>query len=166
MISDAPKPNNKLEKRLNRLAWLLDSVIVLPGGFRLGLDSIIGLVPVIGDVVSALISTYIIILSVFYGAPLSLVVKMLSNVLKDMLLGAVPLFGDIFDMVHRANYKNVVLLQAYLSQPGAVHRASRWWLLLVVAIMFGIVGIAIWLLFIAMGWVFALIAWPIANWPF
>ena len=79
--------NQKNKQRLDRIAWLLDSVVPLPGGFRLGLDSLIGLIPVVGDSFSALLSTYIIGMGVRQGVPKPLIIKMIANILLDALVG-------------------------------------------------------------------------------
>ena len=131
IIKDTVVTDND-KQRLERLAWFLDSAIPLPFGLRIGLDALIGLIPVIGDAVSAVISTYILAIGVKQGAPKSVVIKMISNVLLDAVLGVVPVLGDIFDIVHRANVKNVHLLKDYYDQPADVQRTSRIWLVTVI----------------------------------
>jgi len=133
--------NNK--QHLERIAWLLDSAIPLPGGFRLGLDSLIGLIPVVGDVFSALLSMYIIGMGVRQGASKLLIIKMISNVLIDTSIGMVPVFGDLFDIANRANYRNVTLLRDYFDQPIQAKRASLFWLIVVII---GLIGLLIFLI--------------------
>ncbi|MDZ7783979.1 MAG: DUF4112 domain-containing protein [Halioglobus sp.] len=97
--------------RLKRLARTLDSSIVLPGGYRIGLDGFIGLVPVAGDLVGAALSTYIIFESARLGASMWLLVRMMFNVLLETAVGVIPVLGDLFDFAWKANDRNVALLE-------------------------------------------------------
>lgn len=137
--------NQKNKQRLERIAWLMDSVIPLPGGFRLGLDSLIGLIPVIGDSVSALLSTYIIGMGVRQGVPKSLIVKMIVNVLIDTVVGMIPVVGDLFDIANRANYQNVNLLKYYFDQPVEAKRSSLFWLIGVIVVLISMMVLLIFL---------------------
>lgn len=103
-------------KRLARLAWLLDSAIRLPGGFRVGLDGIIGLVPGIGDVIGAVLSSYIVLEAARLKVPFRVLARMGLNILIELIVGIVPIFGDMFDFAFKANLRNVRLLNAYLSR--------------------------------------------------
>lgn len=155
--SAAEQKKQKTKERLDRLAWVLDSVVPLPGGFRLGLDGVIGLVPVVGDGVTALLSSYVIGEGVRNGAPTSVILKMLGNLLVDTVIGAIPFFGDVFDVAHRSNYKNVNLLRGYLDQPLEVKRASRLWLVMVVAVVISIVGSCLWAFLSILNWLIGLV---------
>ena len=85
--------------RLEALAKLMDGAFVIPGtNIRMGLDGLIGLVPVAGDMVSGLISTYMIWEARQLGAPRWLIARMLANTLLDTTIGAVPVLGDAFDV--------------------------------------------------------------------
>ncbi len=102
---------------IERLAELLDTKWVLPGTtWRFGLDSIIGLVPGIGDVVTTLMGAYIIVRARELGAPLHLQAAMVGNLAIDTLVGAVPLVGDMFDFAFRSNAKNVRMLKRHLDR--------------------------------------------------
>lgn len=100
--------------RLRRLSQLMDSAMRLPGGFRVGWDGIIGLVPFVGDVITGGISAYIIWQGVKLGLPRSLVLRMIFNVLIDTGIGSVPLVGDAFDVAFKANIRNVSLMEKHL----------------------------------------------------
>jgi hypothetical protein len=113
-------------KRLRALAWLMDNSIPLPGGLRIGLDPIIGLVPGIGDAIGALISAYIINEARGMGAPRSVLFRMMSNVMIDTLIGAIPFAGDLFDAAYKANVRNLALLARYQLDPVGSRRGSRW----------------------------------------
>lgn len=105
-------------KRLARLAWMLDSSIRLPGGFRVGLDGIIGLIPGIGDLIGAGLSSYIVVEAARLKVPFRVLARMGLNVLIELVVGIVPIFGDIFDFAFKANLRNVRLLNEYLSKGG------------------------------------------------
>jgi predicted signal transduction protein with EAL and GGDEF domain len=108
-------------ERLERLAQLLDTAILIPGTrFRFGADAIIGLVPGIGDMITTAISAYIVIEARRLGAPRHLIARMIGNVALDGVIGAVPLVGDLFDTVWRANIRNMRLLRQHLESQGAV----------------------------------------------
>jgi hypothetical protein len=97
----------------------MDGVFTLPGtNLRLALDAIVGLVPVAGDVVSGLISSYLIWEARRIGAPRWLVARMMANTLLDTTLGAIPLVGDAFDVMFRANMRNMALLRRHMERRG------------------------------------------------
>jgi len=105
--------------RLDRLAWLLDSSVRIPGTqVRMGVDSLIGLVPGVGDLAGALLSSWILLQAARLGAPRRLLARMGANVALETLVGAVPLAGDLFDVAFEANRRNVSLLRAALAPPG------------------------------------------------
>ena len=104
---------------IERLADWLDTRFRIPGlGWRFGLDSIIGLVPGVGDGVTALLSLYIMGRAHQLGASPWLLARMGGNVVIDAILGAVPIFGDLFDLAHKSNTKNVRLLLRDLERRG------------------------------------------------
>ncbi len=104
-------------RRLEKLAELMDSGFRIPGTqVRFGLDALIGLIPGIGDAVTLLPSLWLIMRARRLGAPFSLILRMLITVLVDFLVGLVPVLGDIFDIVFRANTANVDMLRNHLSR--------------------------------------------------
>ena len=105
-------------EKLNRLAWLLDNSIRIPGTqIRFGLDGLIGLVPGIGDAAGAIVSSHILTQAAQLGAPKSLLIKMGVNIGIDAILGIIPGVGDLSDFVWKANHRNVLLLNEYLDKP-------------------------------------------------
>jgi hypothetical protein len=113
-------------KKLERLAWYLDSSIKIPGlNARIGLDGLIGLIPGVGDTVGALLSSVVIAEAARMGAPKVVLLKMAFNVALDALAGTVPVLGDVFDFVWKANQRNVRLLNRYLDSPRETVAASR-----------------------------------------
>jgi hypothetical protein len=105
--------------RLDAVARLMDAVLAVPGtNIRLGLDAVIGLVPVAGDVISGLVSSYLIWEARRLGAPKWLLARMMANTLLDTTLGAVPILGDAFDILFRANMRNMALLRRHIDRRG------------------------------------------------
>ncbi len=121
------KPMNPDETRekLKALAWWLDSSIRLPGGFRIGADAIVGLVPFLGDVLGLLLSGYIVLQAARLRAPWSVLAHMLLNVAIEGVIGLVPLAGDVFDAAWKANLRNISLLEGYLDHPAATTATSQ-----------------------------------------
>jgi hypothetical protein len=102
--------------QIDRLAKIMDSAVTLPILGRVGLDAVLDLVPVVGNFAGAAISLTLIARTLQYGPPPSLVSKMLSNVLVDVLLGAIPLVGPLADMWFKANDKNAALMREFLER--------------------------------------------------
>ncbi|HEX9277181.1 MAG TPA: DUF4112 domain-containing protein [Casimicrobiaceae bacterium] len=108
----------RARERLIALARLMDSAVVLPGvRGGVGLDALLGLMPVAGDVVSALIGLYAVMQARELGASRWLQARMIGNLLFDAALGAVPVAGDIADVFFRAHRRNLRLLQRELKEP-------------------------------------------------
>lgn len=100
-----------MRERLRRLAWLLDSSIPVPGTrWTVGIDALIGLVPVLGDVAGMLLSSYILLQAVRLGAPKRVLARMALNIAVEGLVGSIPLLGDLFDAGFKANQRNIRLL--------------------------------------------------------
>jgi hypothetical protein len=107
--------------RLDALATLMDSAFVVPGTrIRLGLDSLIGLVPGIGDVASALISSYIVWEARQLGLPRWKIARMLGNVALDTTVGAIPVVGDVLDVFYKSNRRNLKILREHLERERGV----------------------------------------------
>lgn len=115
----------KTRERLQALAWWLDSSIRLPGGFRIGADAILGLVPFLGDMLGVLLSGFIVLQAARLRAPFSVLARMLLNVAIEGVIGVVPLAGDVFDAAWKANLRNLSLLEGYLDHPAATTATSR-----------------------------------------
>ncbi|MGH7265206.1 MAG: DUF4112 domain-containing protein [Candidatus Rokuibacteriota bacterium] len=113
------------EDPLERLTHLLDRVFRVPGtGIRFGLDPILGLLfPVGGDVLTALLAAYIVLEGVRAGLPRVAIARMVFNVAVDVVLGSVPLVGDVFDAAWKANDRNLRLLRRYATQR---RRRAQW----------------------------------------
>ncbi|MGA3080579.1 MAG: DUF4112 domain-containing protein [Terracidiphilus sp.] len=133
------------DRTLHGLEILLDEAFQIPGTqIRFGLDGIIGLVPGLGDVLAGLLSLIIPLAAWIRGVPYVTLARMAANLAIGVLVGSIPLFGDIFDIAWKANRRNYRLLCRHLGEP----RRHTWrdWAFL-------------WLLAAALGLVFAI---PIA----
>jgi hypothetical protein len=128
---------------VRQLVLLMDSAFRVPGTeFRIGLDPILGLLlPGIGDVLGALPSLLLVALATERGVPPVIVLRMLLNIALDSLVGAVPLFGDVFDAAFRSNQLNLTLLERH----AGVRRRPRFTDYLVVGLAIA-VGISLVLL--------------------
>ena len=114
IIPEVIEPDEKLPPDLvvlRRFARLMDEEFAVPGTrFRFGLDAGLGLIPVAGDVVAALLSTWIIIGAIRHRVPMRKVFRMIFNVVLDFVVGLVPVLGDVFDFLFEENMMNLQLL--------------------------------------------------------
>lgn len=119
MTKTAP---DEIEK-LDRLSTLLDSRFRIPGTpIRFGLDSILGLVPGAGDLASLGPSAYLIYKGYQLGARKRTILRMSANTGLDFVVGAVPLLGDVFDLVFKANNRNFALLRKELADSSTIKK--------------------------------------------
>ena len=104
-------------ERLQRFADLQDSRFRVPGtGIRFGWDALIGLVPGVGDAATGLAAAWIVAEAARLGASKGVLARMALNVAVDILLGAVPLVGDVADVAWKANRRNLDLLRRHLER--------------------------------------------------
>lgn len=102
-------------EKLQKLSNLMDKAFVIPGtNIRFGFDSIVGLIPVIGDTLTAGVSGYIYSFAKPVGVPWHKRMRMLWNIFIDWLIGLIPLVGDIFDIGFKANSKNVNIIMTHV----------------------------------------------------
>ena len=139
------------DRTLHGLEILLDEAFVVPGtGIRFGIDGIIGLVPGLGDVLAGLLSLIIPLAAWIRGVPYVTLARMAANLGIGVLVGSVPLFGDIFDIAWKANRRNYRLLCLHLGEPRR-HTRKDWVFLALLAAALGLVfaiplALAVWLL--------------------
>lgn len=106
-----------IRKRVEAMEHILERSFVIPGTrYPVGLDSIIGLVPVVGDVVSAAMGAYIVWEARNLGIPKWKLWRMAGNIAFDTAVGAVPLVGDAFDLVFRSNTRNLRIIRKHLDR--------------------------------------------------
>jgi hypothetical protein len=107
---------DRIERRLERLSIALDSAVALPGtGIRFGADSLLGLIPGVGDLVGLALSGYFLLEAQRLGAPAPVLSRMAMNLAVDAGIGAVPVIGDAFDVFFKANRRNAALLREHVS---------------------------------------------------
>lgn len=149
---------NSAAGEIRRLAWLLDSAIRLPGGFRIGLDGIVGLVPGIGDALGLLASTYIIVRARRFGVPGVVLARMIGNVALEFVIGTIPVLGDLFDFAFKANLRNLALMEQYLVNERQVRRSSRVRVLATLVLGLALLALLLFLVFRLVQWLWALAA--------
>lgn len=102
----------EIEESLETLSTYLDGLFKVPGvGWRFGLDSLIGLIPNVGDTLTSFVSFYILIAGVRYGVPKITLVRMAFNIGLDYLVGTIPFIGDAFDFFWKSNKQNMDLIR-------------------------------------------------------
>jgi len=103
-------------RELEKLAWLMDRVIPLPIIGGVGLDALLGLLPVAGDVASLMISSALIVRAAQMGAPPQLIGRLIAIQIIDLLVGVVPVIGDLADAGYHANERSVALLKEWMAK--------------------------------------------------
>ncbi|QCJ00774.1 DUF4112 domain-containing protein [Agrobacterium larrymoorei] len=111
-------------RRLSGISRLMDTAVGIPGTrIRFGADSVLGLVPVLGDGAGALVGLYIVNEARRLGVPPEKLAKMIGNVAMDSIVGSVPLFGDLFDVYFKSHRRNVqIILDHFGVQPEELRR--------------------------------------------
>lgn len=138
---------NGVLRRTRALAQALDSAFRIPGTrLRFGLDPLLGLFPGVGDVVGGLMSGYLLWAGARAGAPPSVLLRMFSNILIDVVLGAVPVLGDLFDAGWKANLRNAALLERFLEHPRRTTVATYLVFALLLLALAALIAGAIWLI--------------------
>jgi len=106
-----------IRQRVEAMEIVLERSIVLPGlNQRIGLDAVLGLIPVLGDIVTALMGSYLIWEARNLGMSKFQLARMAANVGIDTALGAVPLVGDAFDLFWRSNSRNLRIIKRHLDK--------------------------------------------------
>ena len=135
IIPPRPRKKGLSDEQLDQLAGILDDFIKIPGvPVRLGLDAIIGLIPGIGDVITGVASFAIVFTAWQRGLPRITLTRMVLNIAFDTLLGAVPFFGDAFDVFWKSNRMNYRLLMRHREQPLKHHAWRDWAFLFLLAV--------------------------------
>src|SRR5262245_56752924 len=146
-----PAEREQMRSVANHLAWLLDNAFEIPGTrYRIGLDPLIGLIPVIGDLIALLVGSYIVVLANRLGVPRVVVWRMMLNLGIDFAIGLVSVVGDTLDILWKANAMNARLLERALDEPKRAARSSTWLLvgltLLLLGLLVGAVILFAWLM--------------------
>jgi uncharacterized protein DUF4112 len=140
---------------LRRWAVVLDSLFRVPGtSIRFGLDSIVGLIPGIGDLASPAYTALILVEGLRLRVPAVVQVRMVLNAALDMGIGLVPLLGDIADVAWKANTRNLALLERH-ARPGTPPSPGD----------YAFVGVCLALVFLIASVPFIIIAWLLTRFP-
>jgi hypothetical protein len=163
-----PGETNRAQTLLLQKEWLkilagwLDDVFVVPGSnLRFGLDPIIGLIPVVGDLATTLLSLYIIAAAAKMQVPKSTLARMGLNIMIDSIVGAIPFAGNVFDFAWKANARNAQLLERHASSTVGEQRQQGFWdwllvggmILTVVIVVVGSLASTLWMI----GWIVSLL---------
>ena len=133
-----PASGPPLDQHLERITLLMDKAIRIPGtNLQFGLDPILGLfLPVAGDAIGAIVSAYIVFVSVRYGLPKIVIARMVFNIAADFAVGCIPFLGDAADFVWKVNTRNLQLLNRYASGEGRSFWSDWAWLLVLLGGLF------------------------------
>lgn len=114
------------ERRIGAVARVLDDLVPVPGtGRRVGLEPLLGLLPVGGDVLGTLANAWVVAEAARFRLPRVVLVRMVLNVALDLVIGAIPLVGDLFDFGFKASSRNLALFRRHASDPGASTTGDR-----------------------------------------
>jgi len=127
-----------MDQHLERLALLMDRSLRIPGtNMRFGLDPIIGFFfPIAGDAIGAVVSAYIVFISVRYGLPKIVIARMVFNIAADFVIGSIPFLGDAADFVWKVNTRNLRLLNKYASGEGRSFWSDWAWVFVLLGALF------------------------------
>ena len=159
-IPEVIEPDEKLPKdlvALRRFAFLMDEAFTLPGTrIRVGIDALLGLIPGIGDVIGGVMSTWIVAGALRHRVPGLIIMRMIFNIAVDLLFGAVPVAGDVFDFLFEENVKNMRLLEKHRDRrrpprsTAAIAFVAIMVLLLIlllsISIVAGVVALGLWII--------------------
>ena len=114
------------DENLDLLSHILDDFLKIPGtSIRFGLDGIVGFIPGVGDLIGGIASCIIIVAAWMRGVPYVTMARMVANVGIEVVVGAIPILGDMFDIAWRANRRNYALLAGSLTEPRK-HTIQSW----------------------------------------
>jgi hypothetical protein len=142
--------NDTLQRRMDALRWLqrlLDEAFGVPGtSVRFGWDPIVGAVPWLGDVLTALLSCAILVQAHHMRVPRVVQIRMLANVGIDLVAGAIPFIGDVADVFWKSNTRNLALLERHAAAAAVGASAGDW--LFVTGIVAAVMAMALLPLFV------------------
>src|SRR5258705_13931916 len=142
---------------LRRISELLDSAFVVPGtNYRIGLDPIIGLIPMVGDLASPLFTIGLLWQAYDLGLPKVVQLRMIFNAAIDALIGAIPVAGDLFDFGWKSNQKNFALLERHAYEERRAGVADWLFVVAMIALLLAVAALP----FVLAGW---LLSWAASH---
>jgi hypothetical protein len=141
------------ERRIGRVTHLLDELIEVPGtSIKVGLDPVIGLIPIAGDAVSALAGGWVILEASRFDLPRVVLARMILNLALDLGIGAIPLLGDAYDLFFRSNSRNLDLFRRHALNPTASTRGEQALFIGIALLVVGVVWLVVTVLGALVGW--------------
>lgn len=138
-MSKQERKQIEIEENLETLSRYLDGLFKIPGtGWKFGLDSLIGLIPNVGDLSTALVSFYILVAGVRYGVPKITLLRMAFNIGLDYVIGVIPFIGDAFDFFWKSNKQNMDLIRERGKGRGTGTTSDWIFVLAIIGILIGI----------------------------
>ena len=141
---------------VERIAHLMDSQFQLPGTrFRFGLDPLLGLLPIVGDLSTTAVSVALLLTMLRHGASGAVVVRMALNILIDTVVGGIPVLGNVFDFAYKSNERNVALLRRHYAE-GRHGGSGRGLVVLLLLLFVGVFSLVAWgsVVLLRWGWHF------------
>ena len=145
-------PVSRRLERMRGLSRLLDTAFSLPGGFRIGIDPIIGLIPGIGDFVASSLSIWFLYDAARLGIPKRILALMVLNVMLEAAVGAIPVLGNVADAIWKANARNMALVERHY-RPALRERSLIKMVACVIGSLILIYGSIAFVLFLIFSWV-------------
>ena len=138
------------ERRIGRVTHVLDELVSVPGTpIKVGLDPVIGVIPIAGDALAALVGVWVILEASRFGIPRVVLGRMVANLVLDLGIGAIPLLGDAYDLFFRSNSRNLALFRRHALDPGASTRGEQGFFVGLLVLAIGL----LWLAATVIGWI-------------
>ncbi len=140
--------NSKL-KWVERVSYLMDERFRLPGtNFRFGLDPLINLIPIVGDLSGFAVSSMLVLAMAKHGVSRKVLIMMCLNIVLDSTIGAIPIIGQVFDFTYKSNTRNIKLLKEHYNE--GKHQGSGkdviLWVFAILVLSFLIFAYLLWML--------------------
>lgn len=137
---------------IENITNVMDNLIKLPVLGTIGIDPLVGMIPVVGEVTTYSVSGLMVIAMARHGVSGKVILKMLWNISLDALVGMIPFLGDLMDFRIKANRKNLILLKEH--QIEGKHKGHIWWIILAILIaLFGIFALVLYVSSLIYTWV-------------
>jgi len=148
-----------VERRILRISKVMDDLVTLPGagGRRFGVDPILGLIPVVGDMIAAVPGIYLIAEAARFRLPRVVLARMTFNTMLDLSIGIIPIVGDIFDFFSKSNARNLALFRQYALEPETSTGPHRAFFAGLALILIG----TVWLTIAVLSWLIGLLLQPL-----